>query len=122
MDLSKIRVYPNPYIAANPQESSNPFNEGRGERRITFTHLPSDCKIRIYSVRGELVQTLEHRSVDYSGDSPPPGYDPRAHDEFEGLENWDLRSKDGLNVAYGIYLYHVESPFGETTGRFAVIK
>ncbi len=122
VDLAKIRVYPNPYVAANPQEPRNPFNEGRGDRRLTFTHLPPDCKIRIYSVRGELVQTLEHRALDYSGSSPPPGYDPREHDEFEGTENWDLRSKDGLNVAYGVYLYHVESPYGETTGRFAVIK
>ena len=105
VDLARIRVYPNPYVAANPQEPPNQFNEGRGERRLTFTHLPDRCTIRIYSVRGELVDTIEHAAtID------------------DGLENWDLRSKDGLNVAYGVYLYHVESPYGESTGRFAVIK
>jgi len=40
----------------------------------------------------------------------------------DGTENWDLRNRDGLNVAYGVYLYHVDSPYGEKTGRFAVIK
>ena len=104
-DLGRIRVYPNPYVTANPQEPTNPFNEGRGERRITFTHLPDRCTIRIYNVRGELVDTIERNS--------------QIND---GAENWDLRSDDGLNVAYGVYLYHVESPYGEMTGRFAVIK
>ena len=105
VDLAKIRVYPNPYVAANPQEPTNPFNEGRGERRITFTHLPDRCTIRIYNVRGDLVDKIEHATTIDNGN-----------------ENWDMRSKDGLNVAYGVYLYHVDSPYGETTGRFAVIK
>jgi hypothetical protein len=105
VDLNRIKVYPNPYLADSNQEPRNIFAEGRGERRITFTHLPSHCTIRIYTVRGDLVQTLNHATtID------------------NGIENWDLRSKDGLNIAYGIYLYHVESPFGEKTGRFAVIK
>ncbi|MCB9367211.1 MAG: hypothetical protein H6508_08540 [Calditrichaeota bacterium] len=105
VDLDRIKVYPNPYVAANPQEPSNPFNEGRGERRLTFNHLPERCTIRIYTVKGELVDVIEHNA----------GID-------DGTENWDLRTSDGLNVAYGIYLYHVDSPYGEKTGRFAVIK
>ncbi len=105
VELDRINVYPNPYVSANVQEPSNPFNEGRGERRITFNHLPDRCTIRIYTLRGDLVETLEHNA----------GID-------DGTENWDLRNRDGLNVAYGVYLYHVDSPYGEKTGRFAVIK
>jgi hypothetical protein len=105
VDLDRINVYPNPYIAASVQEPSNPFNEGRGERRLTFNHLPDRCTIRIYTVKGELVDVLEHNA----------GID-------DGTENWNLRTRDGLNVAYGVYLYHVDSPYGEKTGRFAVIK
>jgi hypothetical protein len=105
VNLDAIRVYPNPYLAVSNQEPRNIYAEGRGERRITFTHLPNTCTIRIYTVRGELVQTLNHAvSID------------------DGAENWDLRSKDGLNIAYGIYIYHIESPYGEKIGRFAVIK
>ncbi len=105
VDLDRIRVYPNPYVAVSAQEPSNRFSEGRGERRITFIHLPDRCTIRIYTVRGELVQTIEHATyID------------------NGTESWDLRSRDGLNVAYGVYLYHIDSPYGEKIGRFSVIK
>jgi len=105
VDLGRISVYPNPYVAATAQEPANQYNEGRGERRLTFNHLPDRCTIRIYTLRGDLVETIEHHA----------GID-------DGTENWDLRNFDGLNVAYGVYLYHVDSPYGETTGRFAVIK
>jgi hypothetical protein len=103
--LERIKVYPNPYVAVSAQEPANPFEEGRGERRLTFIHLPDKCTIRIYNVRGELVRKIERAS----------GID-------DGSENWDLRTDDGLNVAYGVYLYHVESDYGEKTGRFAVVK
>ena len=62
--------------------------------------------IRIYTIRGYLVDTIEyHGSADY------------------GAVSWDLVSKDGMDIAYGIYIYHVEAPgIGEKIGRFAVIK
>ena len=105
VDLSRIKVYPNPYLAANVQEPPNTYASGRGERRITFNHLPSHCTIRIYTVRGELVDTIEHDA-----------------NMFDGTANWDLRNMDGLDIAYGIYVYHVESEWGERVGKFAVIK
>jgi hypothetical protein len=40
----------------------------------------------------------------------------------DGTENWNLRSKDGLDVAYGIYIFHVDSPYGEHIGKFALVK
>lgn len=103
--LDGIRVYPNPYLAASSQEPVNPYSSGRGPRHITFIHLPKECTIRIYTVRGELVQTIYHNT--YLDD---------------GTQQWDLRTKDGLDVAYGVYIYHVESPWGEITGKFALIK
>jgi len=41
-----------------------------------------------------------------------------------GTESWNLLSKDGLEISYGVYLYHVNAhELGvETTGKFAVIK
>ncbi|MBU0507352.1 hypothetical protein KKH27_00755 [bacterium] len=105
VNLDRIRVYPNPYVAVSAQEPANRYGEGRGERRISFIHLPDRCTIRIYTVRGDLVETIEHlTTID------------------DGMESWDLRSRDGLNVAYGVYLYHIDSPYGEKIGRFAVIK
>jgi len=40
-----------------------------------------------------------------------------------GLETWDLLTKDNLSVSYGVYIYHVEAPgIGEHIGKFALIK
>ncbi|MBC8491017.1 MAG: hypothetical protein H8D42_00470 [Candidatus Marinimicrobia bacterium] len=105
VDLSRIKVYPNPYLGANTQEPANPYASGRGERRITFIHLPDECTIRIYNVRGEIVNTIYHNT-----------------DIDDGSENWNLRTKDGLDAAYGIYIYHVDSEYGEHIGKFALIK
>ncbi len=105
-DLDKIAVVPNPYVASVSWEAANNYSFGRGERKIYFTHLPPVCTIRIYTIRGFLVKTLYHNSS-----------------VTEGSHSWDLRNEDGMDVAYGIYLYHVEVPgVGEKIGKFAVIK
>lgn len=105
-DLDKIAVVPNPYVAAVSWEPKSLFRFGRGERRIYFINLPAKCTIRIYTVRGYLVDTVEHDA-----------------DISNGAEPWDLVSKDGMNIAYGIYIYHVDAPgIGTKIGRFAVIK
>jgi len=87
-------------------EPRNPVsNVERGDRRLYFANLPQKCTIRIYTIAGELVDTVVHDS---------------AIDD--GKEFWDLRTKDNMNIAYGLYLYHVESAEGEFIGKFAVIK
>jgi len=104
--LSKIQVVPNPYISANIWERRNLNQTGRGERRIDFIHLPAQCTIRIYTVNGALVKTL-HK------DSGPE----------DGSLSWNLISEDGMEIAYGLYIYHVDAPgVGEYIGKFAVIK
>ena len=105
-ELKDICVVPNPYVGTVSWEPRHYYQFGRGERRLHFYHLPQDCTIRIYNLRGHLVDTIEHHSS-----------------ASDGMEPWDLLSKDGQEIAYGIYLYHVDAPgIGETTGKFAVIK
>lgn len=105
-EMKDICVVPNPYVVAASWEPQNPYKFGRGVRQIQFFHLPKDCTIRIYTLRGYLVDTIEHHST-----------------ADDGMEPWDMLSKDGNEIAYGIYLYHVEAPgIGEKLGRFAVIK
>src|SRR5262249_20146852 len=55
---SEPYVVPNPYLGAASFEPA-PFNiKGRGERRVEFRGLAQGAVIRIYSVHGDLVQTL----------------------------------------------------------------
>lgn len=105
-ELEKVAVVPNPYVAAARWEPPRLYATGRGERRIFFIHLPQECTIRIYTISGDLVQTLEHCSS-----------------MLDGSESWDLISKDGLDIAPGIYIYHIDAPaVGEKVGKFAIIK
>jgi hypothetical protein len=105
-ELDRIKVVPNPYVAAASWEERNPFSTGRGPRALHFNHLPQVCTIRIYTVSGELVATIDHNSS-----------------VTDGTAIWDLLTRDRLSVSYGIYIYHVDAPgIGEKIGKFAVIK
>ena len=105
-DLNDVAVVPNPYLAAAEWEQRDPFRTGRGERRINFIHLPAKCTIRIYTVRGYLIETIEHNSSIQ-----------------DGSESWNLLTKDNQELAYGVYIFHVDAPgVGEKVGKFAVIK
>lgn len=120
-ELKDIYVVPNPYVAAATWERKNPFLKGRGERRIWFCNLPDKCTIRIYTVRGYLVDTIEYDGFSYHS----PEYDPKtkASGTPIGAVPWNLVSKDGMDIAYGVYIYHVDAPgIGEHIGKFAVIK
>ena len=105
--MDDIAVVPNPYVATNVIEPRNTIErEKRGYRRMYFDNLPAKCTIRIYTMTGELVRVLEHDS---------------ALDD--GQEYWDLLTKDNMEVAYGLYFYHVDAPdIGEKIGKFAIIK
>jgi hypothetical protein len=105
-ELGKISVVPNPYIGTTSWERRTLFTTGRGDRRIEFTHLPAKCTVRIFNVAGKLVKTLVK--------------DSNASD---GSLAWDLISDDGMDIAYGLYVFHVEAPgIGDHIGKFAVIK
>jgi hypothetical protein len=107
MNMDNIYTVPDPYIAASSLEARLISQDvGRGNRRIDFVNLPKECTIRIFTIAGRLVRTLEHSSA-----------------ENEGRASWDLRTKDGLEIAHGIYIYHVDAPgVGTKTGKLAVIK
>lgn len=104
--LSKIDVVPNPYLGAAVWERRNLNSTGRGERKIDFINLPNQCTIRIYTVTGQLIKTLYKDS----------GY-------LDGTISWNLVTDDGMDAAYGVYIYHVDAPgVGEYIGKFALIK
>lgn len=96
-DIEKIRVVPNPYLGQASWETSE------GARKLQFVNLPDECSIRIYTLAGELIRTLEHANG-------------------TGTEDWNMLSEGGRGIASGVYLYNVQSDYGHFTGKFAVIK
>jgi hypothetical protein len=114
-DMDKIRVVPNPYIVTNKWEPRNPYSDGRGDRVIHFTHLPSNCTIRIFNVKGQLIKTLQHDAQGAGSNEQVP--------QYNGTLSWNMLSEDNLEISYGIYIFHVDAPgIGEKIGKFLVIK
>lgn len=102
--LDNIFVVPNPYVAFSSAETPGQTANMRGERVLQFRNLPPKCTIRIYTLVGELIQTIEK-------------------DDYGSIASWDLLTYEGQRVAYGVYIFHVDAPgIGEKIGRFAVIK
>lgn len=98
-------VVPNPYVGAASFEPERFAISGRGDRRIEFRGLPANCVVRIYTVKGELVQTIHHEGSN------------------EGFVAWNLRTKDNMDVAPGLYIFHVDgNTVGTYIGKFAIIK
>ncbi len=96
--LDIINVFPNPYLAHNILEQK------LHQEHVRFINLPEKCTIRIFSVAGQLIRTIEHD-------------DPTAitHD-------WDLRNENNLPVASGYYIAHIDVPdVGEKILKMAII-
>src|SRR4030095_14158474 len=101
----KPYVVPNPYIEAASFEPARFADTGRGDRRMEFRGLPRDAAARLYTVRGDLVRTLHQDGSD------------------SGFVAWDLRTKDNLEVAPGLYVFHVDAPgMGTRVGKFGIVK
>ena len=99
VSLEMIRVVPNPYIVSAAWEKT------WYEKKLQFTHLPEKCDIHIYTINGDKVATIGHSS------------------HTEGYEFWNMRNTNGMEIAYGLYIYVVETPKGKKKiGKFAVIK
>jgi len=69
--------------------------------------VPAECTIKIFTMSGYLVDTIE---VQNSQDN--------------GITQWDLLTKENLEIAAGVYVYHLKShkTNKEKVGKFAVIK
>ncbi len=96
--LANVRVVPNPYILHSRFENT-PY-----DRRLMFTNLPEQCEILIYNIAGEHIKTIDHTNN-------------------LGYDYWDLRTKYGLEVAYGLYVFVVKTEnHDKAKGKFVIIK
>jgi len=100
--FNKVTVYPNPLYGFNVATSYT--NSPADEPFVTFSNLPEEITIKIYSLSGQLLRTLNQPEV-----SSP-------------FLRWDLQNEAGLRVASGLYLAIVSSPkYGEKVLKFSII-
>jgi hypothetical protein len=89
-DLSGLSVFPNPWQADKHQGLP-----------ITFTNLPADATIKIFSTSGQWVKTLS---------------------SISGNAIWYLKNEDNDDVASGLYFYLASDHDSHKRGKLAVIK
>ena len=101
--VSGVGVRPNPYKKAALHD--NRLNVY--DHKLLFYNLPTQCKITITDVAGQIIDVIYFSQADPT----------------KGSTFWDMFSKDGLECASGLYLYIVESPTGDKKiGQFAILR
>jgi hypothetical protein len=123
-EVGKVKVVPNPYRTDHDYTFEAGGWEGlsrkwtENDRVIWFIHLPPKCTIRIFSLSGDLIRTIEH------DDQLRQAANQAANSDVlpVGQEEWNLISESGRAIASGIYVYTVESDFGRQIGKFVVIR
>jgi hypothetical protein len=98
-NLAAIHTVPDPYLG------SSRFDIAPTERQLMFVNMPAQCTLRIYSLSGVLIRSVNYR--DQSGG---------------GRMVWDMTNRSGQAIASGVYFFQVTTPEGdEHVGRFTVI-
>lgn len=97
---AKVTVKPNPYKKKNIFDSAvDPF-----DHKIGFHNLPPKAKITILDVSGQVIDAIDFES------------------STAGSYTWDMFSKDGVEVASGLYVYVVEYSGGQQVGYFSILR
>ena len=105
--MDSIKVVPNPYVATNAMESAVANFYLNQRRSLMFTNIPARCTIKIFTMSGVLIDEID---VENMAD--------------KGIVHWDLQTKEGLEIAAGMYVFYVKAKEtgDEKIGKFAVIK
>ncbi|MBL7753683.1 MAG: T9SS type A sorting domain-containing protein [Chitinophagaceae bacterium] len=89
--FKRIHVVPNPYYAYSQYEAN------RVENKVRIINLPDRASIKIYTLDGALIKTIE------------------KNDNKTAYVDWDLKNNKAIPIASGMYLVHVSIPgVGET--------
>ena len=106
----EVYVVPNPVTTEGMEPwKMGPNNHDPTGIKLEFRNLPQ-CRstVRIYTVSGDLVQTLDHDGKNGNGTLP-----------------WNLLTRNGQNITSGVYIFSVDSDdgrFPRTIGKFVVIR
>ncbi len=122
--MDDIKVIPNPYIGSSKFDGRYDSDEkGDKSRRLWFINLPERCTIRIYTLAGDLVQTLNHDGATQT-DIVTISKAATTGMAASGMQSWDLLTRNNQITAPGVYLFSVENKADDKikVGKFVIIK
>jgi len=90
-DLGSVRVHPNPWISSQ-----------NGSQMIIFDHLTGQCTIKLFTLSGHWIKTLQSNG---------------------GMAMWDRTNDSGDSAASGLYIYLITNDQGEKArGKLSIVK
>ena len=101
-NVDNVFAYPVPFRPNGPNAGTGPGQTGTEAGGITFTSLPSEGTIEIYTLSGQRVRTL----------------DIPAQPKIV----WDVKNSAGESVASGVYIWRLKAGDNSKTGRLMVIR
>jgi hypothetical protein len=103
---SDVYVFPIPWRPFGPDAGTGAGQTGTESDGMTFSNLPSECTIKIYTLNGQLVRELHHS--DTAG--------------LIAQEKWDGHTAGGAPAASGVYLWRVASAQDGKNGKLMIIR
>jgi hypothetical protein len=103
--VSDVYAFPVPFRPFGPDAGTGPGQTGTEAAGITFTNLPSNGTIEIYTPTLRLVRRIEI----------PSNLNPARI-------AWNVRNEAGVAVASGIYIWRIISGSNAKTGKLMVIR
>jgi hypothetical protein len=99
--LGRVTVVPNPY---DPSDEFHRASFG-SLNKVQFTNLPCPATVRVFTIAGDHVVTLEN-------------------EQGRGSLDWDLKNGNGDDVVGGIYMFVVETRGASQrrSGHFVIIR
>jgi len=122
-NMDDIHVVPNPYIGQSKFDGRRQ-NDDKGDksRRLWFVNLPEKCTIKIFTLAGDLVDTIHHNGAE-SEDIITVSKAAQNGIKASGMASWDILSKNDQIIAPGVYLYSViDKDDNKKVGKFVIIK
>jgi hypothetical protein len=111
----EVYVVPNPYRGRAQWDLTPNASDPTGTH-VDFFNMPTGSwTLRIFTISGDLVQTIRNDDVQTNGR-------PQQESGEDGQAAWNLISRNGQDVASGIYLFSVESTTGTSQGKFVLIR
>ncbi len=113
--LKNVKVVPNPYIGSARWNNPTPSDGSPWQHRIQFTNLPSDAKIKIFTLDGDYIAEVKANETVIAGEEETPN--------AASVAEWDLMTRNNQEAAPGIYMFVVQSPtLGEKVGKFVIVR
>jgi len=99
VDLTAIEVYPNPF-----KPNDGKLETGTAASGIIFNNLTNGAIVNIYTIMGELVNTLTA--------------------DLTGKATWDATNENGEEVASGLYIYYITGgdDVDAAKGKIAIVR